>query len=70
MQACLKKLPPNVLALMSNRPTKKVVLESVAPDTRMKQITRRLQKAKFSGKADTEKVPLLYRNYVEQILTD
>ena len=69
MTEVLEKLPPKVLLLASNRPTQPMVMtETGGLDQRLERNMTRIQSATFTGKADRETVPLLYRDYVEQLV--
>lgn len=66
----LKVLPDKVLALSSSEPSRPVELPvEVQLETRVQDVTARIQQAKFTGKGDKDTVINLYKKYVSDIAT-
>ena len=69
VKAVLDALPPKKLELCAGKPT--MVVEATEGrlelGTRLQRVVGRIRSAKFTGKADEEKVPDLFRDYVQRI---
>ena len=66
----LEVLPDKVLALSSSEPSRPVELPvEVQLETRVQDVTARIEQAKFTGKGDKAKVINLYKKYVSDIAT-
>ena len=69
MTQVLEKLPPKILLLASGSATRPMAMGDMAGlAQRVERNMRRIQSATFTGKADSETVPLLYQGYVEQLV--
>ena len=70
MCAALEVLPPKVLALSSSEPSKPIdLLDEAALETRVDDVTARIERATFTGKADKPMVIAMYKDYVGSIAT-
>ena len=70
MWAALEVLPPKVLALSSSEPSKPIeLLDAAALETRVEDVTARIERATFTGKGDKPMVIAMYKDYVGSIAT-
>ena len=70
MWEALEALPHKVLALSSSEPSKPVELPAEESlETRVDDVTARIQQATFTGKGDKETVIAMYKDYVARIAT-
>ena len=62
-------LPPKLLSLTTGKETEEVELqlESTELQGRINRVIARIGKAKFTDQDDAQRVPVLYRDYVEKI---
>jgi hypothetical protein len=67
MQEALDTLPPKLLLLSSDEPTKKVDLEEESLEGRVERVVSRIERAHFIGGHDLPKVLKSYRDYVSRI---
>ena len=68
MRALLDKLPPKMLELTQGAPPTPVDLQADVLETRLVDVTGRIERAKFTGKADKPNVVAMYKEYVERTL--
>ena len=68
LKELLDKLPPKMLSIASGKPVEEVRVGQSAT-TRVDLVSKLIRNAKFTGKGDAEKVPTLYQNYVERMVT-
>ena len=66
MRSALERLPPKMLAVCTGQPTARIDVD-VALDGRVERAIARIRSATFTGKGDSEMVPMLYTSYVEKI---
>ena len=69
MQKALEVLPPKMLALSSTEPIRVVELPTSDLETRVEEVTQRIQRATFTGRGDKPMVVQLYKDYVARIAT-
>ena len=67
MQEALDTLPPKLLLLSSDEPTKKVDLEEESLEGRVERVVSRIERAHFIGKADKPVVIATYKDYVSRM---
>ena len=65
----LERLPPKVLCLRSDAEATPVELrvDHSKLDSRVDEVVQSIQRATFTGKGDKDKVPALYKDYVQRI---
>ena len=64
----LNCLPPKLLVLRADAPAEAAELRPDNLNARVNRVGSKIQQAVFTGKADVERVPSLYKNYVERIV--
>ena len=67
MKAELDRLPPKLISLASGRAPEPVELAHSDVWQRVQQVVESIEKATFTGKGDKEKVPMMYKDYVEKV---
>jgi hypothetical protein len=67
MQEALDTLPPKLLLLSSDEPTKKVDLKEESLEGRVERVVSRIERAHFIGKADKPVVIATYKDYVSRM---
>ena len=68
MREELERLPPKMLCLSSSAEATPIDFTSDAQlDSRVGEVVKSIQNATFTGAGDKEKVPKLYKDYVDRI---
>ena len=69
MKAVLDQLPPKMLSLASGRAPEPVELSHDDVKQRVEHVIGSIKQAKFTSGKDKQKVPELYKSYIERIST-